>query len=108
MQTSSGTNSIPTATMSLRKGKKTLTDSAIGDGPVDATYKVIERITGVTGRLMSYNIRSVSLGKDAVGEVTLKLEINDEVYVGKGTSTDVIEASARAWLAALNRHAAIR
>ncbi|MGK7345236.1 MAG: 2-isopropylmalate synthase [Candidatus Nitrospinota bacterium M3_3B_026] len=105
IQTSSGTNVIPTATVTLKKGKKTVTDSAIGDGPVDAAYKAIERITGIQGRLLSYNIRSVTLGKDAVGEVTLRVRIGEEVYVGKGASTDVIEASAKAWLAALNRKA---
>ncbi|VAX18339.1 2-isopropylmalate synthase, partial [hydrothermal vent metagenome] len=105
LQTSSGTNTVPTATVSLKKGDKVTTDSSIGDGPVDATYKAIERITGIKGKLMSYNIRSVTLGKDAVGEVTLRARIGNEMYAGKGSSTDVIEASAKAWLTAINRKA---
>jgi 2-isopropylmalate synthase len=105
MQTTSGTNTIPTATVRLVKGKETLTDSSTGDGPVDATYRAIERITGVSGKLLSYNIRSLTLGKDAVGEVTLRVSIGDEVYSGRGSSTDVIEASAKAWLNAINKKA---
>lgn len=108
IQITSGTNTVPTATITLNKGGELVTDSAIGDGPVDATFKAIERITKVKGRLLSYNIRSVSLGKDAMGEVTLRVTINKEVYVGKGASTDVIEASAKAWLAAVNKRAAKR
>ena len=103
IQTNSGTNIIPTATITLRKDKELITDSAIGDGPVDATCKAIERITGIQGRLLAYNIRSVSLGKDAVGEVTLRIRVGDDVFAGKGHSTDVIEASAKAWLSAVNR-----
>jgi len=103
-QSTSGANSIPTATVSLKKEGQVITDSAIGDGPVDATYKAIERITGVKGRLMSYNIRSVTLGKEAVGEVTIRVRIGGQEYTGKGSSTDVIEASAKALLAAINKN----
>lgn len=105
LQTSSGTDTLSTATVSLCKGKNVMTGSAIGDGPVDATYKAIEQVTRISGKLISYNIRSVSLGKDAVGEVTLRAQIGKDMYVGKGSSTDVIEASAKAWLAAINKKA---
>jgi len=105
VQTTSGTGTIPTATVTLRKGKELLTDSATGDGPVDAAFRAMERITGINGRLETYNIRSVSQGKDAVGEVTLRARIGSQVCAGKGSSTDVIEASAKAWLSALNRKA---
>ncbi|VAX22038.1 2-isopropylmalate synthase [hydrothermal vent metagenome] len=105
VQTSSGTSTIPTATIRLLKGKKSFTDSATGDGPVDAAYKAIERITGIQGKLMTYNIRSIGFGKDAVGEVTVKVDIDGDICFGKGTSTDVIEASAKAWLVAINRKA---
>ncbi|MBI5814167.1 MAG: 2-isopropylmalate synthase [Nitrospinae bacterium] len=105
VQSTSGTGTIPTATVKLAKWKEEFTDSATGDGPVDATYRAIERITGISGKLLSYNIRSVSLGKDAVGEVTLRVWIGGDVYVGKGASTDVIEASAKAWLNAINKKA---
>ena len=105
VQTTSGTGTIPTATVTLRKGKQTITDSSTGDGPVDAVFRAMERITGISGRLEDYNIRSVSQGKDAQGEVTLRIKIGAELFAGKGSSTDVIEASAKAWLAAMNKKA---
>ncbi len=108
VQTSSGTGSIPTATVSLKKGGQVITDSSVGDGPVDAVFRAIERITGISGRLISYNTRSVSLGKDAIGDVTLRVEIGADIFSGKGSSTDVIEASAKAWLSAINRKAAMK
>jgi len=104
-QTTSGTGTIPTATVTLRKGKQSITDSSTGDGPVDAVFRAIERITGISGRLEDYNIRSISQGKDAQGEVTLRVQIGKELFTGKGSSTDVIEASAKAWLAAVNKKA---
>ncbi len=105
VHTSSGTGAVPMATITIRKGKESFTESATGDGPVDAAFKATERITGINGKLLSYNIRSVSLGKDAVGEATLKMKIGRETYVGKGASTDIIEASAKAWLNAINKRA---
>ncbi|VAX26178.1 2-isopropylmalate synthase [hydrothermal vent metagenome] len=105
VHTSSGTGAVPTATIKIRKGKECFTESATGDGPVDAAFKAAERITGINGKLLSYNIRSVSLGKDAVGEATLRIQIGQETYVGKGASTDIIEASAKAWLNAINKKA---
>jgi 2-isopropylmalate synthase len=79
-------------------------DAGIGDGPVDAALKAIDRITRTRGRLMDYALRAVSQGKDALGEVTIKADFGDgELVTGKGASTDVIEASARAYLNAVNR-----
>jgi 2-isopropylmalate synthase len=81
-----------------------LQDAGIGDGPVDATLKAIDRLARTRGRLMDYSLRAVSQGKDALGEVTVKVNFGDgELITGKGASTDVIEASARAYLNALNR-----
>jgi 2-isopropylmalate synthase len=108
----SGTSTVPTATVTLRKAgvKKddqhgVLQDAGIGDGPVDATLKAIDRLTKTRGKLMDYSIRAVSQGKDALGEVTLKVDFGGgELVTGKGASTDVIEASARAYLNAVNRH----
>ncbi len=82
---------------------ETFTDSAHGDGPVDACYKSIDRITGIRGKLQEYSINSVSRGKDAVGEVFVHVEFGKERYSGKGASTDIIDASARAYLNALNK-----
>jgi 2-isopropylmalate synthase len=108
LSVTSGNQSVPTATVRLRKpAVKTfvpITDASIGDGPVDAALKAIDRITKTRGKLMDYSLRAVSQGKDALGEVTVKADFGDgELVTGKGASTDVIEASARAYLNAVNR-----
>ena len=82
---------------------ETFQDSAVGDGPVDAVLAAIDAITGLKGRLQDYAIRSATSGKDAIGEVAVKVDFDGTVVSGKGSSTDVIEASARAYLSALNR-----
>jgi 2-isopropylmalate synthase len=99
----SGTGVIPSATVKLRKEGQTFQESGCGDGPVDAVLAAIEAITGVKGRLQDYAIRAATSGKDAVGEVSVKVDFDGTVVSGKGASTDVIEASARAYLSALNR-----
>ena len=104
----SGNHTVPTATVRLRKaGEKkdgVLQDAGVGDGPVDAALKAIDRLTQTRGRLMDYSLRAVSQGKDALGEVTVKVDFGKgEQITGKGASTDVIEASARAYLNAVNR-----
>ena len=102
---------VPTATVRLQKlaGKKTavasVQDAGIGDGPVDASLKAIDRLTHTRGKLMDYSLRAVSQGKDALGEVTVKVDFgHGRLVTGKGASTDVIEASARAYLNAVNRY----
>ena len=80
-------------------------DAGVGDGPVDAALKAIDRLTEMSGRLKDYAIRAVSQGKDALGEVSMKVDFGDgELVTGRGASTDIIEASARAYLNAVNRH----
>jgi 2-isopropylmalate synthase len=103
LNTSSGTGIVPTATVRLRKEHDVLQEAACGDGPVDAAYKAMDKITGVRPKLLDYALHSVSMGKDAQGEVTVKVEKDGRVVTGKGTSTDIIEASAKAYLNALNR-----
>jgi 2-isopropylmalate synthase len=115
LNVTSGTQTVPTATVKLihalteaeaAEGKEPMMvqDAGTGDGPVDAALKAIDRITKLRGRLMDYNIRSVSRGKDALGEVVVKVDFGDGVLVsGKGASTDIVEASARAYLNAVNR-----
>ena len=103
IQVHSGTTLLPTATVELRRGDQRFVDSATGDGPVDATYKAIERITGMAGQLMEYSIKSVSLGRDAFGEVFVRVDFNGVSFNGRGLSTDVIAGSAKAYLEALNR-----
>ena len=101
----SGTGTIPTATVRLKKGTETFQDSSPGNGAVDAAMKAIDRILDTRGHLAVYQVEAVTEGKDALGEVTLKADFgNGELITGKGASTDVIEASARAYLNAINRH----
>jgi len=101
LETTSG--GTPTATVTLRKEDQTYTDAATGNGPVDAAYQAIERITGVSLELVDYSLRSISMGKDAVGEATVKVRRNGQEAIGKAASTDVIQASAQAYLNAVNR-----
>jgi 2-isopropylmalate synthase len=76
---------------------------AAGDGPVDAVFKAIERITGITVKLRDYQITSVSKGEDAQGEVSIEVEHPTGIYRGRALSTDIIEGSARAFLGVVNR-----
>ncbi len=99
----SGTGIIPSATVKLRKDGQPFQESGIGDGPVDAVLAAIDAITGIKGRLQDYSLRAATSGKDAVGEVAVKVDFDGRVVSGKGSSTDVIEASARAYVSALNR-----
>ncbi len=106
---STGSHSVPTATVRLQKlcdkKKSAVQDASIGDGPVDAALKAIDRLTNTQGKLMDYSLRAVSQGKDAIGEVTVKVDFGGgKMVTGKGASTDVIEASARAYLNAVNRY----
>jgi 2-isopropylmalate synthase len=70
---------------------------------VDAVLAAIDAITGLKGRLIDYQLRAATGGKDAIGEVSIKVDFDGTVIAGKGGSTDVIEASARAYVNALNR-----
>ena len=99
-----GTGSLPVAAVSLKHadGHK-IEDAACGDGPVDAIFKTIERITGLSVQLRDYQVRSVTVGEDAQGEAHVEVEHEGQVIQGRAISTDVIEASARAYLQALNR-----
>ena len=101
-QVTSGLNLIPTATVGLKKGDETIQDSATGDGPVDASYRAIERITGISVELLDYSIKSVAWGRDAIGEVFVKIAIDGYVFNGRSASTDVITGSVKAYLNAIN------
>ena len=102
----SGTGTVPSATVRLRIGDETVQQSAWGDGPVDAAYAAIGQATGSGIQLADYAIRAITSGSQALGEVTVHLARGDEKVRGRGVSTDVIEASAKAYVDALNRLAA--
>ena len=80
-----------------------MTDAAIGTGPVDAVYKAINRVVKVPNELIEFSVKSVTAGIDAMGEVTIRLRYQDRIYSGHSADTDIIVASARAYLNALNR-----
>jgi len=103
IQIYTGTNIVPTATVGIKVDGEYLEDAACGDGPVDAVFKAIEKITGFHVELAHYSLNAVTGGKDAVGEVTVKVEYHDKKYIGRGISTDILEASARAYLSAINK-----
>ncbi|MDA8234282.1 MAG: 2-isopropylmalate synthase [Clostridia bacterium] len=106
MHISSGTTVVPTATVGLRLEEtgELIEEAACGDGPVDAIYKAIDKLTGAGGTLVNYALNAITGGKDALGEVTVKIQGEDKrVVTGRGVSTDVLEASARAYVNAVNK-----
>ena len=104
IHTTAGNKVLPTATVRLKRGEEAFQDSAIGDGPVEASYNAIDRITGVPGKLLSYQIRAVTHGREALGEVTVKVKFNSITVLGRGSSTDIIEASVKAYINAVNKY----
>ncbi|MBI1314110.1 2-isopropylmalate synthase [bacterium] len=106
--TLAGTDVLPTATVEMRRegSDEVIRDAATGDGPIDAVFKALERVIGLEAKLTDYQVRSVSSGKDALGEVNVQIEVDGEKYHGKGVNTDIVAASAAAYLKALNRAAA--
>ncbi len=104
VQVSCGDPSMPTASVRLTgpDGDK-LADAAQGTGPVDAVYKAINRIVKVPNELTEFSVKSVTEGIDAIGEVTIRIESEGMKYSGRGAHTDIIVASARAYMNALNR-----
>lgn len=102
--TSAGTGMIPTATLELQcETQEPVCDAATGDGPIDAVFRAMERIMGLSARLEEFDVKSISEGKDALGEVRVTIDVLGRHYSGKGVSTDIIEAAAQAYLKALNR-----
>ena len=91
------------ATVRLRRATRLIEESAIGDGMIDAAMGAIARAAGVEARLVSFHVSAVTGGSDALGDVVVQLEIDGRRVTGRGVATDVVEASARAYLAAVNR-----
>ena len=110
LHTSSGTGTIPTATVRLKAGEESRSGAECGDGPVDATYHALAALSGMNPTLVSYEIRAVTAGTEAMGEVTVRLEATNgeksdpgSRVIGRGASTDIIEASAKAYVDGLNK-----
>jgi 2-isopropylmalate synthase len=107
VQATAGTATLSTALVTLHdtaaSGESASTATASGDGPVAAVYAAIDQLTGMAGRLIDYTVRSVTGGPDAVGEVFVHVEFGATSYTGKAASTDIVDASARAYLNAVNK-----
>lgn len=99
----SGTGVTPTATVRVVSENQTSEEASCGDGPINAAFNALEKVTEVKATLLHYALNAVTGGKDAIGEVTAKIQYNENVYTGRGISTDVLEASARAYLNAINK-----
>jgi 2-isopropylmalate synthase len=82
---------------------RVIKEAAVGDGPVEASFKALERATGIVMELRNFEVRSVTTGEDAQGEVTVTVEYNGQSYRGLGVSTDIVEAGALAYLDVINR-----
>ncbi len=116
VQVTTGTGSTPTATVRLRNRQgEEFTDAATGAGPVDAVYRAINRIVGEPNELIEFSIKAVAEGIDSIGEVTIRIQTDQpipgspvSVFSGHGASTDIIVASGRAYMSALNKLLAAR
>ena len=98
-----GSFAVATATVQMEVGGKQVRTAELGDGPVDATLKAIRKLTKTKAKLEQYNVGSITGGTDAQGEVTVRLADEGNTALGRGSSTDIIEASAKAYINALNR-----
>jgi 2-isopropylmalate synthase len=104
VQVSCGDRSVPTATVRLRTPDgQILADADLGTGPVDAVYRAINRIIRVPNDLIEFAVKAVTEGIDAVGEVTIRIQSDGQIYTGRGASTDIIVAAAKAYMNALNK-----
>ena len=101
---SCGTSIIPTATVKLAIEEKVFEAASTGVGPVEAACHAIDRITDIYGKMIDYKLHAVTAGKDALGEVASRIQIGDNVYNGRGLSTDIIEASVKSYINAINKY----
>jgi 2-isopropylmalate synthase len=102
-QINSGNKVIANSVISLRRNGRMITEAATGDGPVDAAFNAMERAVGLSLVLEDYKLNAVTEGTDALGEVIVRASKDENVFVGRGVSTDIIEASVKAYLNAINR-----
>ncbi len=102
-EVTSGTKIKPKACVVLNKKGRTVSGIASGDGPIDAVFNAIDKVTGYKAKLDDFRLEAVTAGKDALGQVSLKLKIKENFFSGRGASTDIIEAGIRAYLDAVNR-----
>jgi 2-isopropylmalate synthase len=108
LHVASGTGTLPTASVKIKTGDEIKQAAACGDGPVDAAYEAIREATGLSPKLENYTIRAVTSGKEALGEATVRIAEDGRTFIGRGISTDIIEASAKAYVDAINRMVAAK
>ena len=116
IQVSCGNHSIPTATVRIKgPDGQVVCDAAHGTGPVDAVYRAINRVIGEPNELTEFSVHAVTEGIDAVGRVTIRIQADEpvngvrrKVFSGHGADTDIVVASAKAYMFALNRLIAAR
>jgi len=102
LHVASGTGTLPTASVKIRVRGETKIAVAFGDGPVDAAYEAIRQAMDLRPKLEEYSIRAVTAGAEALGEAMVRIRENGRTFVGRGVSTDIIEASAKAYVDAVN------
>ncbi|MDD5561926.1 MAG: 2-isopropylmalate synthase [Candidatus Omnitrophica bacterium] len=100
-----GTDIVPDATVRIKYRNNISESRSTGDGPVDACFKAADKLIGIKSELQDYHLEAVTRGKDAIGEVSLKIKIKESIISGCGSSTDIIEASILAYLDAVNKYA---
>jgi 2-isopropylmalate synthase len=104
VQVSCGNHNLPTATVRLRfPDGQIVADADLGTGPVDAVYRTINRIVHIPNDLIEFSVEAVTEGIDAVGEVTIRIQTDGQIYTGRGANTDIIVAAAKAYMNALNK-----
>jgi len=103
IQVAGGTHLSPTATVRVRHGGQVIEEASLGDGMVDAACGAIRRAVGLDARLVSFNVGAITGGTDALGEVTIGIQLDGNFHTGRGIATDIVEGSARAYLNAINR-----
>ena len=103
LQVTTGTHLVPTASVSLTYEGETYSEAAVGDGPIDAVFGAIDRVVKIKPTLIDFGLKAISGGKDAVGEATITVDHEERIFSGIGMSTDVIEASAKAYVSVLNK-----
>ena len=103
LHVSAGTGTVPTATLRLKQGSEVFQDAGCGDGPVDAALKTIDRITKIKGKLLDFSLQAITVGKDAMGEVTVTVDFDGDIVSAKSASTDIVEAGTKAYLSCVNR-----
>ncbi|MBT5031528.1 MAG: 2-isopropylmalate synthase, partial [Proteobacteria bacterium] len=103
LQASSTMNKSSSAKVELTDGERPLSGTAKGDGPVDAAFKAIKAMLKVNASLLLYSVNNITSGTDSQGEVTVRLKQDSRIVNGQGADTDIVVASAKAYIAALNK-----